>query len=191
MALTHRQQLVSIARKSPWFISALEEARTLELSSWCIGGGAVRNLVWDYLHGYESPSYLADIDVAYFDPLDMRLETEQRLQRKLKERCPNLPWEVTNQAAVHLWFEQQFGHPVEPLNSLIDSIASWPEYTTSVGITLHHDSGIEILAPHGLEDLFGIIVRRNPTRVSIESYNQRTLQKQYAARWPMVKVVQC
>ena len=46
--------------------------------------------------------------------------------------CPDVPWEVTNQAHVHLWFEEHFGHAVPPLSSLSDAVASWPEYATSV-----------------------------------------------------------
>lgn len=48
-----REQLISIVRASAWFMPALEAVRSLHLNSWCIGAGAVRNLVWDHLHGYE------------------------------------------------------------------------------------------------------------------------------------------
>ena len=100
-----------------------------------------------------------------------------------------MPWEVTNQAAVHLWFEDYFGHKVEPLRSLEEAVASWPEFATSVGITLDERDEIQVIAPWGLEDLFGVTVRRNPTRVSLETYRQRVEQKRYSQRWPMVKVV--
>jgi hypothetical protein len=45
-----------------------------------------------------------------------------------------------------------------------------------------------VIAPHGLEDLFNCVVRRNPTRVSLETYRRRVEQKRYAARWPRVTV---
>jgi hypothetical protein len=48
-------------------MDALVAVRGLGLASWCIGAGAVRNLVWDALHDKVTPSELADIDVAYFD----------------------------------------------------------------------------------------------------------------------------
>jgi hypothetical protein len=104
---------------------------------------------------------------------------------------PSLPWEVTNQAGVHLWFESHFGHPVPPLYSLADAIGTWPEFATSVGITLTDEDEISVLAPHGLADLFTMCVRRNPVRVSVETYRQRVAQKQYQERWPRVTVVPC
>jgi hypothetical protein len=101
---------------------------------------------------------------------------------------PDTPWEVTNQAAVHHWFENYFGHAVEPLTSLQEAVASWPEYATSVGLCLHADDSIEVIAPHGLDDLFNCVVRRNPARVSLATYRQRTTQKNYTARWPRVTI---
>ena len=186
-----REELIRIVQATPWFMQALNAAGSLHLQSWCIGAGAVRNLVWDYLHGFSKPSTLADIDLAYFDPDDLRPETEQQLQAELEAHFPSFPWEVTNQAAVHLWFESHFGHPVSPLISLEQAIASWPEYATSVGITMNPESKIHVVAPYGLEDLFEVRVRRNPARVSKETYRQRNEQKQYASRWPRVTVVPC
>ncbi|WP_154356520.1 nucleotidyltransferase family protein [Duganella aquatilis] len=54
---------------------------------------------------------------------------------------------------------------------------------------LNRDDSIAVIAPHGLDDLFNCIVRRNPARVSIDTYRQRTAQKNYAARWPRVTVI--
>ena len=165
---------------------ALRAARSLGLASWCIGAGALRNLVWDHLHGHAVPSALADIDLAYFDADHLGAERDRELQAQLRRQAPTLPWEVTNQAAVHLWFESYFGHAVAPLASLHEAVASWPEYATAVGVRLHADEGIEVIAPHGLDDLFGIFVRRNPARVSVETYRQRVQEKRYAERWPRV-----
>jgi len=185
----HHRELVDIATSSTWFMAALRAVRDLHLSSWCIGAGAVRNLVWDALHYYETPSELADVDVAYFDPLLLAQERDRRLQAQLSASLPVIPWEVTNQAGVHLWFEGYFGHSVEPLLSLEEAVASWPEYATAVGIRLEADDSLTVIAPQGLDDLFSIVVRRNPTRVSVETYRRRVEHKQYAKRWPKVVVV--
>lgn len=194
MSPSHSQQqedLRRIARASRWFLPALEAVRSLQLKSWCIGAGAVRNLVWDHLHAYEEPSALSDIDVAYFDPSRGGPGHDAEIQAQLVSQEPGFPWEVTNQAFVHTWFEGHFGHPVRPLVSLDDAVASWPEYATSVGLCLTDSGGIEVIAPHGLDDLFALRVRRNPARVSVETYRQRVQQKQYAKRWPRVTVVPC
>jgi hypothetical protein len=187
----NQQRLVEIARETPWFMEALVAVRQLELPEWCIGAGAIRNLVWDSLHGKSSSSQLADVDVAYFDITDTSPQRDQELQRKLQALDPQFPWEVTNQAGVHQWFEAHFGHAVEPLCSLEEAVASWPEFATAVGLSLNQDNSLKVIAPHGLEDLFAMVVRRNPTRVSVETYRQRIAQKRYLERWPEVKVVHC
>ncbi|MCO5977662.1 nucleotidyltransferase family protein [Ideonella oryzae] len=188
-ALTDR--LVELVRQSAWFMEALVAVRALGLPSWCIGAGAVRNLVWDALHQHAAPSALSDIDVAYFDEADLTPARDAALQRSLSLSHPDLPWEVTNQAGVHLWFEQHFGHPVAPLRSLEEAVGTWPEYATSVGLTLRPDGTLQVIAPHGLQDLFDIVVRRNPTRVNVTTYRQRTASKRYAERWSKVRIIPC
>ena len=183
------RRLIAIASESQWFMEALLAVRKLQLSSWCIGAGAVRNLVWDALHQVASPSALADVDVAYYDRTNLAAERDAELQGILASYLPSVPWEVTNQAGVHQWFEAHFGHAVEPLRSLEEAVASWPEYATSVGISIQSNGSLRVTAPHGLQDLFALVVRRNPTRVSVETYRQRVAQKRYAERWPKVKVV--
>lgn len=187
--VSQHDALESIVRASAWFMQALAAVQALRLRAWCIGAGAVRNLVWDHLHGFSGePSPLSDIDVALFDAKDLDPAADAALQARLELAMPGLRWEVTNQAAVHTWFEQCFGHPVEPLVSLEDAVASWPEYATSVGISLDRHGDIRIIAPHGLQDLFEMRVRRNPARVDVDTYRQRILQKRYAQRWPEVTV---
>ncbi|WP_429433771.1 nucleotidyltransferase family protein [Paraburkholderia sp. GAS33] len=182
---------MTIARETTWFWAALVSVRSLKLRSWCIGAGAVRNLVWDSLHDLRTPSALSDVDVAHFDASDLSAERDAEIQHRLTNLHPFAPWEVTNQAAVHIWFEATFGHPVSPLISLEAAIASWPEFATSVGITLRDDDSIDIIAPYGLDDLFAMVVRRNPARVSVDTYRKRVEQKQYQKRWPRVMVVPC
>lgn len=182
-------RLVSLARNSSWFWPALVSVRSLNLSSWCIGAGAVRNLVWDSLHQYGEPSTLPDIDVAYFDETDLSKERDSLLRARLASAHAQLPWEVTNQAAVHTWYEAAFGFAVPALRSLEEATASWPEYATSVGLSLRPDDSIRVIAPYGLDDLFGMVVRWNPSRADVTTYRRRVEQKRYRERWPQVVIV--
>ncbi|GGY71047.1 hypothetical protein GCM10011613_14500 [Cellvibrio zantedeschiae] len=84
-----QKQLIDIAQSSDWFMQALSAAEQLGLESWCIGAGAVRNLVWDYLHGYTKPSELPYLDVVYFDSENLSAEREKELQQKLSQINPN------------------------------------------------------------------------------------------------------
>lgn len=180
-------RLTALVSATPWFMAALRAGRGLGLARWCIGAGALRNLVWDALHG-QPPSALADVDFAFFCAADLGVERDAALQRRLAQACPDLPWEVTNQAGVHLWFEQHFGHAVAPLHSLEEAVASWPEPATAVGVWLDDEDHLHVIAPLGLQDLLGLRVRRNPARVSIATYRERCASKRYAERWPLVRV---
>jgi uncharacterized protein len=182
-------RLTDLVRATPWFMEALHAARSLALPDWCIGAGAVRNLVWDALHGHREPSTLADVDLAFFDPHDLSIERDHALAATAKSSAPRFTWDVTNQAAVHLWFAQHFGHAVEPLRSIEEAVASWPEFTTAVALRLADDDTVTVIAPHGLDDLFDMVVRRNPTRVSVETYRQRVREKRYGERWPHARIV--
>ena len=44
-------RVTALVREAPWFMAALRAGRALGLAQWCIGAGALRNLVWDALHG--------------------------------------------------------------------------------------------------------------------------------------------
>lgn len=125
----------------------------------------------------------------YFDPDDLSEATERRYEKRLRELRPELAWDVKNQAAVHLWFHEVFGHGVEPLRSMEEAVATWPETALAVGVGLQVDDTITITAPLGLDDLFSMVVRRNPKRVSVEMYEKRIAEKNYSKRWPGVRIV--
>jgi len=59
-----------------------------------------------------------------------------------------------------------------------------------VGVSLGDDGELRVIAPHGLDDLFGMVVRRNPVRVSLQTYRQRIADKRYAERWPRVRIIE-
>jgi len=184
-----RAQLIQLVEASDWFLPAQRAVRSLGLDQWCIGAGALRNLVWDALSGNVRRSALCDIDVAFFAADDVSSARDQALQHRLCALMPGWPWEVTNQAGVHWWFEQHFGHPVAPLASLADAVATWPEYATAVAVTLEQDDTISIIAPYGLSDLFTMTVRHNPARASVATYRERVAQKKYRDRWPGVTII--
>ncbi len=168
----------------------LRAARDCDPPDWLVGGGVIRNLVWDYLHGYSRPTPLKDVDLAFFDPGDLRPERDVEMQRRLETRLPAIPWEASNQAAVHLWYAGVFGYAVPPLNSSADGVATWPETVTSIAVRLWPADRLEIVAPLGLSDLFELILRRNPRRVSVEEYRRRLQEKAIQEKWPQVIVIE-
>jgi hypothetical protein len=109
--------------------------------------------------------------------------------RPLTARLSGVPWDAKNQAAVHTWYGRVFGGQVAPLTSAADGVATWPETATAVAVRLLPDDRLQVVAPCGLEDLFGLICRRNPRRVTVAHYRQRIHDKRITERWPRVEVV--
>jgi len=145
--------------------------------------------VWDDLHGRDLSATPRDIDFVFFDPLDLSEPRERAIEAELRARVPVAPWDVKNQAAVHLWYPRVFGIHVEPFASSGEAIASFPEIATCVGVRLLDDDDLLVAAPHGLDDLLEGVCRHNPTRVSAASYRRRLAAKGWSARWPRVRYI--
>jgi hypothetical protein len=183
-----RERVEEILRSTPWFMEALAAAREVDAPDWLIGAGALRTAVWDRLHGFDEPTELADIDLVFFDPADLSAERERGVEDALRVELPAAPWDAKNQAAVHLWFPDKFGYEVEPLRSTGEAVATWPETATCVAVRLTSDDRFQLVAPYGLDDLLGLVHRRNPARVSVEEYERRLRTKRIAERWPRVRL---
>jgi len=182
-------RLVALVRCSPVLMRALRAARAVDPPEWLIGAGAIRDRVWDHLHGFTRPVSVKDLDLAFFDPGSLGSERERSVQSALTARAPDLTWDVTNQAAARLWYPQVFGVEVDPLTSTSDAVATWPETATAIGVRLLADDSIHVVAPCGLDDLFALICRRNPRRVTSEQYRRRVEMKQIVKRWPRVRIL--
>jgi hypothetical protein len=168
---------------------ALRAARSVDAPDWLINAGAVRTAVWDFLHGFASPSRLADVDVGFFDPADLSPARDAEVERALGAVAPELPWEASNQAAVHLWYPRRFGIAVEPLGSTAGAVATFPETAVCVGLHLDAGDRLTVVAPYGLEDLLGLVHRHNPARAPVAVYEARLASKRIAERWPRVTVI--
>ena len=182
-------RLVAMVRSSPILMRALRAARAVDPPDWLIGAGAIRNLVWDRLHDRDHPTPLKDVDLVFFDPASLEPEREEAVRKALALRASDVPWDVKNQAAVHLWYPEVFGITVEPLKSAADGVATWPETATSVAVRLLADDSIEVIAPCGLDDLFGLVCRPNSRRITIEEYRRRVAANRIRQHWTDVQIV--
>ena len=182
------QRVTEILASDPTFVAHLRAARSLGLASWCLGGGALRAVVWSRLTGRPLPPP-RDLDLAYFDPHDLSTDTEQRLEARLAQLEPGAPWEVRNQARMHLWHEARTGEVVPAVASLSEGLSVWPEPCTAVGAFLDTADKLHVVAPLGLEDLLGMVVRPHLLRISATAWRQRARKKRWTDRWPEVRVV--
>jgi hypothetical protein len=165
--------LVAMVRSSAMLMRALDVARAVDPPDWLIGSGVIRDLVWDRLHGFDRPTTPKDLDLVFFDAAALGEEREQEVQNALAAKAAEIPWDAKNQAAIHLWYPEVFVVAVEPLTSSADAVATWPETATAVAVSLLPDDSVRVVAPCGLDDLFGLVCRRNPRRVTVEEYRRR------------------
>jgi len=179
--------ILALVAADAWMMAALEAVAALGLPDGWIGAGFARGAVWDRLHGYSSRTPLDDIDVIYFDPETLDPAAEAVLERRLDERLPGLPWEVRNQARMHLRNDDP------PYRSSADALAHWLETPTAIGVRLNDGGGPELLAPLGTGDLLGLVVRPTPHARAHEhrlaSYRERLERKNWPARWPMMQLI--
>lgn len=182
-------QLILQMRREPWLMRALRVVQVAELPDAWIGAGVIRDVIWGKLNGGFDPAAVHDIDVAFFDPDDVSGRRDETAQQQLHAVAGDLPWEATNQAAVHTWYHRYFGGaPVEAFACVHDAVATWPEIATCVAVR-DAPGGIEVCAPHGLADLLTGVWRRNPTRVAIGRSQARLTRHRPAERWPSVTVI--
>jgi len=182
-------RLAELVSGEPWMMRALDAVTASGLPCAWIGAGAIRDLVWGRYHGGFDPATVKDVDVAYFDADDLRMERDLAAQEMLWRVGPGLPWEATNQAAVHLWYHHYFGGaPVESIASVHDAVATWPETATCVAVRNGPD-GIEVCAPHGVADLLDGVWRVNPVRVTPAISRARLARQRVQVRWPRVRIV--
>ncbi|MFJ9392825.1 nucleotidyltransferase family protein [Nocardioides sp. NPDC101246] len=168
--------------------SVVQAAVDLDVPSWAVGGGVVRNVVWDFIFESRGRTAHNDIDLVYFD-IDLTESKELQIEKSIHERCGNASAEVRNQARVHLWYERRFGHRIDPVTDIEDAVARFPETCTSVAITGTSIDALDLLAPCGLDDLFEGVLRRNPQQVTAEYFEERLTAKRIDERWPGVTVV--
>jgi hypothetical protein len=174
--------VADIIAQDPVGMEQLRAARTLALPDWCIAAGFVRNRVWDHLHGIAPPRPPADIDVLYFDTSDLSKVPEAYYEARLAALMPGLPWQVRNQARMHLWK----GLPQH--KSTADSMIYWLETVTAVGVRMEADDSLSVIAPLGVDDLVNL--RCRPTafgRTRRSEYETRIASKRWPELWPKVQ----
>jgi hypothetical protein len=188
-------RLAGVLRRAPLLDRALRAARAVDAPDWLICAGAIRDAVWDDLHGRPLDAVPADIDLAFFDPSDLSPARERAVQDACLDHAPGLPWQAKNQAAVHLWYPERFGLDVEPFSSSAEAVATFPETASCVGVRLLDDDdgragdGLVVVAPYGLDDLLGCVCRHNPARVPRSFYEQRVAATRWRERWPLMRYV--
>ena len=95
--------------------------------------------------------------------------------------------QIRNQARVHLWYEQKFGLPCPPYESTEAAIDTFEATTACLGVRAEPGWRWRIYAPHGLSDVFNLVVRPNPVLAPRQVYQVKTARWQ--RQWPSLAVL--
>ena len=173
--------LARFVEARPWMAERLAVVAAHGPPDAWIGAGFLRNAVWDVLSGRDPQDVPpADLDVVHHDPAQASAARDAAFEAALAAAAPGLPWSVANQARMH----GRNGHA--PYRDLADALAHWPETATAIAARLR-DGAVEILAPHGVADLFALVAR--PTGADAGAMHARIAAKGWHDRWPMLRVL--
>ncbi|SBS26237.1 hypothetical protein MSP8887_00362 [Marinomonas spartinae] len=180
--MKHEQQVISWLEQDEMRMDALRIAQQVGLNDWCIGAGFVRNLIWDKLHGYAHTTSLNDLDLIYFDPVNISVEADERIEKELTSHSV-LPWSVKNQARMHCRNNDA------PYRSTCHAMSYWVELETAIGARLSSLGQVELVAPFGVDVLFRKNITMNPDRLKPIDFDQRINSKRWLQLWPDLTVV--
>ncbi|AMG74506.1 nucleotidyltransferase family protein [Sphingopyxis granuli] len=175
--------LCALLADDPVRLEALAAVAALTLPDGWIGAGFVRDAVWDHLHGRLRSPPAGDIDVIWFSRTLVDPAIDRDIERRLSAVLPKFAWSVKNQARMH------HRNGDRAYKSAADAMMHWPETATAVAARLHAGT-VEINAPFGLDDLFGLCLRPTPAFVGERRaiFDGRVASKQWLKRYPMLTI---
>lgn len=183
--LKSEKMIIELIKNDPWMMDTLRTVQKLELPDGWISAGFIRSKIWDTLHDFSVRTKLNDIDVIYYDSMNIEEEREKEFERILNGLDSTLPWSVKNQARMHVL------NDFPPYTSSTDGIAHFPETATALGVRLDEQRKLLLAAPYGVRDVLEMEVL--PTPAFQESalkqvYLDRVTKKNWPAVWKKVKI---
>ncbi|WP_327411916.1 nucleotidyltransferase family protein [Streptomyces sp. NBC_01233] len=171
--------LKSALARNEVLVEVLNRTAGLGLPHWYVTAGCLFQTVWNVVTDRHPTHGIKDYDVFYFDDGDLSWEAEDEVIKAAGEVFTGLPAEVEvrNEARVHLWYEQKFGVACAPHASTEAAIDNFAATTCCLGVRLEPGGRWRVYAPHGLSDVFNLVVRPNPVLAPREVYEAK------AARW--------
>jgi hypothetical protein len=182
------QRFLDLVLADPTVAAVLERAPALGVPDWWLTAGVLFQSVWNGLTGREPGAGIRDADLFYFDP-DTSWAAEDVVIRRGAELFADLPVpvEIRNEARVHLWYADRFGVPAPtPFRDCRDAIDSFAAVCCCYGVTADAD-GVRVYAPHGYDDLFGMVVRPNGGPAPRHVYEAKA--DRWLGEWPQLTVL--
>lgn len=165
----------------------LREWDALDLADGWLVAGCLFQTAWNLQAGRAPESGIKDYDIFYFDAADRSAQAEARVQQRVDGVLGGLgvAIEVKNQARVHLWYREHFGHPYPPLANAREGIDRFLVPATCVGVQ-PAGSGYALYAPNGLAILYGGVLAPNPLTPHLPLFRDKAAS--YKSRWDWLEV---
>ncbi|MGG7578932.1 nucleotidyltransferase family protein [Rhizobium sp. Nf11,1] len=183
-----QMELQAIISKSPLLSTVLERWDEIDLPDGRLVAGAIAQTVWNHAFDFVHDHGIDDIDLVYFDDNDLSESAEADHSARIRSLFSDLPvWiDVKNQARVHLWYGQKFGHVIMPYTSTDNAITTFPTTAAAVGIR-PVDKRLDLYAPYGLSDLLAPLVRANKKQIGREIYERKIAR--WRKLWPDLQII--
>jgi len=187
--LPRSEELEAMLRGDTELMRVLALLRRLDLPQGWLVAGAIYQTVWNRLCGLPPGTGIRDYDIIYFDDADLSYEAEDAVIRRLSAAATGLraPAEARNQARVHLWYEQRFGAPYPRLACADEALGLYTHIAFAVGARLEPDDRMGFIAPFDLEDMFAMVLRRNPACPAPSAHVEKAARVK--AVWPALWAV--
>jgi uncharacterized protein len=169
--------------RNPFNAEILQRWPALHLPDAWLVAGCLFQTVWNLQAGEDPARGIKDYDLFYFDSSDTSAETERQVQAHVQTVLGDLGVDVEacNQARVHEWYPDHFGHPYPRLRDACDGIDHFLVLATCVGVQPH-----TVYAPNGLASLYRGELRMNPLTPHQALFEQKVAS--YRQRWPWLRV---
>jgi hypothetical protein len=172
------EQLAAFERlvlANPVVATLLDRLAELNPPDWYLTAGCLTQTVWNGLADREPGAGIKDYDVIYWDLAE---GPASPVRAAIAAAGADLPVEldVHNQARR------------DPPMTSAEAVASWPTTASCVAARRGAPGGpLQVLAPRGFADLFGLVVRSNPVRAPREVYDEKA--RRWKRQWPALQVL--
>ncbi len=175
--------------RNEMLLEVLARAAKLDLPGWYLTAGCLFQTVWNVVTGRSPTAAIKDYDLFYFDESDLGWDAENDAILDGAEAFRDVPAdvEIRNEARVHLWYEERFGVTCRPYSSSEHAIDQFPATTCCLGVRLEGNGRWRIYAPHGLADVFNLVVRPNPVQAPGHIYEAKA--RRWLEHWPELTVL--
>ena len=181
------QRFIDDALRNPHNRAILAHLPELALPDAWLVAGCLFQTVWNLQAGRAAEAGIRDYDLFYFDGSDLSEAAEAAVARRVQDRFADrgIVIEVKNQARVHTWYRDWFGHDYPVLRNACEGIDRFLVAGTCVALQ-PGAQGPVLYAPNGLTAIYTGELAPNPMCDHPALFLRKA--QDYAARWPGLKV---